>query len=152
MCPIFRYSSAPLCPSPPKGAIKMKTVFFKGTPATRCQLASDSLLSRTIAIFLRLFREPQKLDLDFFHFWPSGGEKWAATVNKSWKRRTVPQIGRSMYQHLDLWTRCVQGYMTQEDSWEHPLLQSKLSHRAFWCCTLKTALKLPQIDQNNCEC
>lgn len=70
ICPCFRFSSAP---HPPKKIVfKMKTVFFKDSPAICCQLASESLLSRTIVIFLRLFRVPQKLDLDFFHFWPSG--------------------------------------------------------------------------------
>lgn len=70
ICPPFRLSSAP---HPPKNIVfKMKTVFSKDSPALCCQLASASLLSRTIVIFLRLFRVPQKLDLDFFHFWPSG--------------------------------------------------------------------------------
>lgn len=68
------YFQSFLCtPAPPKNPVfKMKTVFFKGSPAICCQLALESLLSRTIVIFLRLFRVPQKLDLDFFHFWPSG--------------------------------------------------------------------------------
>jgi len=70
ICPPFRFSSAP---HPPKNIVfKLKAVFFEDSPAICCQLASESLFSRTIVIFLRLFRVPQKLDLDFFHFWPSG--------------------------------------------------------------------------------
>lgn len=66
-------SDLPLHAIPLKNtALKMKTASFKDSPAICCQLASESLLSRTIVIFLRLFRAPQKLDLDFFHFWPSG--------------------------------------------------------------------------------
>lgn len=68
------YFQTLLCtPAPSKNTVfKTTTVFFKGSPAICCQLALESLLSRTIVIFLRLFRVPQKLDLDFFHFWPSG--------------------------------------------------------------------------------
>lgn len=61
------------CTPPPQKTLFLKwKLFFKDSPAICCQLASESLLSRTIVIFLRLFGVPQKLDLDFFHFWPSG--------------------------------------------------------------------------------